>query len=221
MEPGVAYLEIALRLRRLAPWLVEGYIGPSELVAAVEDAPPEGAAELSERVRAVREALADACVEADRRRWLDAQLKALETVLAVLAGEPLGYRQLVERCHGVMPTFVPEADFAAAHAQLAEVLPGSGDVSPLPAMGSRPAGPARALSSPAPTKAPSRRSTARQFKPVGRGSGKKRTSLPIGRKPAVRKARMEAALPGAVWANSSWSVPASRRASVSACRATP
>ncbi len=128
MEPGVAYLEIALRLRRLAPWLVEGYIGPSELVAAVEDAPPEGAAELSERVRAVREALADACVEEDRRRWLDAQLKALDTVLAVLAGEPLGYRQLVERCHGVMPTFVPETDFAAAHAQLAEVLPGSGDV---------------------------------------------------------------------------------------------
>jgi hypothetical protein len=128
VDVGVAYLEIALRLRKLAPWLVEGYIGPSDLVAAVDAAPSEGAVELAEYVRVVRQTLDGAGLDENRRAWLDAQLAALDTVLAVLAGERFGYRELVERCHGVLPTFVPESIFAAAHAQLAEVLPGSGDV---------------------------------------------------------------------------------------------
>jgi hypothetical protein len=128
VDVGVAYLEIALRLRKLAPWLVEDYIGPSDLVAAVDAAPAEGPVELAEHVRAFRQTLDSAGLDENRRAWLDAQLAALDTVLAVLAGERFGYRELVERCHGVRPTFVPEAVFAAAHAQLAEVLPGSGDV---------------------------------------------------------------------------------------------
>jgi hypothetical protein len=128
VEVGVAYLEIALRLRKLAPWLVEDYLGPSDLVAAVDAAPPESPVELAEHVRAVRQTLDGAGLDDNRRTWLDAQLAALDTVLTVLAGERVGYRELVERCHGVLPTFVPESVFAAAHAQLAEVLPGRGDV---------------------------------------------------------------------------------------------
>ena len=128
VEVGVAYLEIALRLRKLAPWLVEDYHGPSDLAAAVDAAPSEGPVELAEHVRAVRRTLDGAGLDEDRRAWFDAQLAALDTVLAVLAGERFGYRELVERCHGVLPTFVPESVFAAAHAQLAEVLPGRGDV---------------------------------------------------------------------------------------------
>ena len=128
VEVGVAYLEIALRLRKLAPWMVEDYLGPSDLAAAVDAAPSEGAVELAERVRAVRQTLDGAGLDENRQAWLDAQLAALDTVLAVLAGERFGYRELVERCHGVSPMFVPESVFAAAHAQLAEVLPGSGDV---------------------------------------------------------------------------------------------
>jgi hypothetical protein len=128
VEAGVAYLEIALRLRKLAPWLVEDYLGPSDLAAAVDAAPCEGPVELAEHVRAVRQALDGAGLDENRQAWLDAQLAALDTVLAVLAGERFGYRELVERCHGVLPTFVPESVFAAAHAQLAEVLPGRDDV---------------------------------------------------------------------------------------------
>jgi hypothetical protein len=57
VEVGVAYLEIALRLRKLAPWLVEGDVGPSDLAAAVDAAPSEDAAQLAEHVRAVRQTL--------------------------------------------------------------------------------------------------------------------------------------------------------------------
>jgi hypothetical protein len=127
---GAAYLEIALRLRKLAPWLVEDYLGPPDLAAAVDAAPSETAVELVEHVRRVRQTLDDEDLDATRRLWLDAQLSALDTVLAVLAGERLGYRELVKRCHGIQPTFVPESTFAVAHAQLDEVLPGRGDIRP-------------------------------------------------------------------------------------------
>jgi len=128
-EPGIAYLEIALRLRKLAPWLVESYTGPSELAARVDaEQPPVGASELREQARALGDALDRSDLEEDRRVWLSAQLAALDTALAVLAGQRFSYRQLVERCHGVAPAFVAESRFAAAHELLADTLPGNGDV---------------------------------------------------------------------------------------------
>jgi len=120
VDLGIAYLEIALRLRRLAPWLVESYTGPSELVARIDAEPPLPAGELREQVRALSEAIDEHDLEADRRVWLGAQLAALDTALGALAGEPLGYRELVERCHGVTPTFVPESAFADAHDRVRE-----------------------------------------------------------------------------------------------------
>jgi hypothetical protein len=65
-------------------------------------------------------------VIAARRRWLRAQIIGLLTTARRLAGEPVGYVEEVEACYGVRPTPVPEEDLAAAHARLAEALPGSG-----------------------------------------------------------------------------------------------
>jgi hypothetical protein len=128
MDPGIAYLEIALRLRKLAPWLVESYTGPGELVARVDAERPVPAGELREQVRALADTLHEHDLEKDRRIWLSAQLAALDTALGSLAGQQFGYRQLVERCHGITPTFVPESVFADAHDQLRDALPGSGDL---------------------------------------------------------------------------------------------
>ena len=128
MDLGTAYLEIALRLRRLAPWLVESYTGPRELAARIDAERPVPADELREQVRALDGAVREHDIENDRRVWLCAQLAALDTALGFLAGEPFSYLELVEHCHGVTPTFVPESAFADAHDRVRDALPGSGDL---------------------------------------------------------------------------------------------
>jgi hypothetical protein len=64
-----------------------------------------------------------------RRRWLTAQLRALETACRWFAGEEIPHAEQVRRCHQVEARLVPEEVFAAAHERLEEALPGDG---PLP-----------------------------------------------------------------------------------------
>jgi hypothetical protein len=69
-------------------------------------------------------------IEPDRAReeWLRAQLRGIEAACARLAGEPVGYRELAERCHRVSVCEVDEAQFAQAHELMARVLPGAGSL---------------------------------------------------------------------------------------------
>ncbi|MGZ4180087.1 MAG: hypothetical protein ACXVUL_05305 [Solirubrobacteraceae bacterium] len=122
------YLELALRLRRLEPDLVECYTGPDSLAGAVKSEPPPTPSALHEDVVALRAAVDNAVAEPERRTWLAAQLDGLETGLRHLGGERVPYRTLVRRCHGVDPKLVSDEQFAAAHDLLADVLPGDGDV---------------------------------------------------------------------------------------------
>lgn len=64
-----------------------------------------------------------------RRRWLRAQLVGLHTSARKLAGEAIPYADEVELCYGVRPSPMPEDVLAVAHAQLDDLLPGSGAVS--------------------------------------------------------------------------------------------
>jgi len=115
-----AYLEIVLRLARIAPELVDSWCGPPGVAARVEAEPPP----TRERLRAqIRELLA---VEEDR--WVRAQLEALDVAAQWLDGRHFEYAELVERCHGVRPEVTPEDVFAEAHRRLDEALPGSGRV---------------------------------------------------------------------------------------------
>ena len=127
-EVETRYLELALRLRRLEPDLVECYIGPDSLADAVESEPPSTARALQQSAVALRGAVDEAVAEPERRTWLAAQLDGLGTALGHLGGERVPYRTLVRRCHGVDPKLVSDERFAAAHDLLAEVLPGAGDV---------------------------------------------------------------------------------------------
>ena len=123
------YLLLALRLDQHVPGLVDGYLGPANLKAQVDTEqlrPPAGlhedAAELRERVRAE-------VAEPGRRRWLDAQLVALEAQARALAGDPLPYEAHVAACFDFAPTRTPERVFEAAADALDRLLPGKG---PLP-----------------------------------------------------------------------------------------
>ncbi|MGI8493121.1 MAG: DUF885 domain-containing protein, partial [Acidimicrobiales bacterium] len=69
---------------------------------------------------------ADSSLDPHRRRWIQAQARGLHATARKLAGEELGYLDEVEACYGVRPALVPEDDFAAGHARLTGLLPGSG-----------------------------------------------------------------------------------------------
>jgi len=130
MDVGREYLGVVLRLRRLVPAWVESYVGPPELLAAVE----AGEAPSIDGVRQAADELAERLCseENDRERsaWLLAQLRGISTALRCLAGEQLDYVTLFERCHGAPVALVPDCQFEQAHALLDRALPGNGQIAP-------------------------------------------------------------------------------------------
>jgi hypothetical protein len=112
------YLRLGLRLGRHADGVVDAYYGPPELGAAVEAEPRVDPTVLVSDADALLDELEDG--------WLRDQVAGLRTYAGVLAGESRSFSDEVEGCYGVRPTFTDEGVFSAAHAQLAELLPGDG-----------------------------------------------------------------------------------------------
>jgi hypothetical protein len=120
------YLLLALRLDRLIPGLVDGFFGPAELKAQVDAEAPRTPGRLRDDAAELRGRVADQVAEPERRRWLSAQLVALETQARSLDGDPLPYLDHVRACFDFTPERIDEAVFAAACADLARLLPGDG-----------------------------------------------------------------------------------------------
>lgn len=127
MDVVERYLLLGLRLGRHVDGLVDFAYGP---VAALRDAVAgEGLVAPATLVReadGLLEQLDAAELQPQRRAWLGELARGLRAYAGVLAGEPIGYADEVERCYGVRPERVAETVFAAAHAELEALLPGSG-----------------------------------------------------------------------------------------------
>jgi hypothetical protein len=118
------YLLLALRLDQLVPGLVDGYFGPADLKAQVDLEQGRSAGRLRDDAIALRARLIGEVLEPDRRDWLDAQLVALETQAAALAGEPLPYLEHIAACFSFQPPRRDDAEFLAAAARIDAILPG-------------------------------------------------------------------------------------------------
>jgi hypothetical protein len=135
-EPGAAfirqYLLLGLRLGKHIDGLVDAYYGPPGLADRVAAEPVFSADRLLQHALTFRGDLDDPAasgmIDADRRRWLRAQVHGLATVAAKLTGAPIGYADEVEACYGVRPKLVDEEAFDRAHEKLRAVLPGSGSL---------------------------------------------------------------------------------------------
>ena len=117
-SPGERYLRLGLRVGRHEEGIVDSYVGPRELAAEVEAEP------LAEPRTLVAEA--EALLDDLEDGWLRDQVQGLRTYAGVLAGERWSYADEVEACYGVRPTWTEEAEIAAAHERLEELLPGDG-----------------------------------------------------------------------------------------------
>ena len=120
MTQAERYLELALRLGRHEPDLVDFYYGPPELARRVPDEPLLEPSRLAADAGELLAELEDP--------WLAAQVRALETLARNLAGEELPYAEEVELKYGIRPRWVDEREFERGHALLDEALPGSGEL---------------------------------------------------------------------------------------------
>ena len=118
------YLLLGLRLDQHIPGLVDGYFGPADLKATVDTEQLRSPAGLRDDAASLRDRLVAEVAQPDRRAWLDAQLVALETQAAALAGAPLPYLEHVARCFAYAPPRRPDAEFEAASAAIDALLPG-------------------------------------------------------------------------------------------------
>jgi hypothetical protein len=122
------YLELALRIGKHADELVEAYHGPPELATRIATEEPRNPQRLREDAESLLSDLAEAELEPARRRWLEAQVRALHTTTRRLSGEELPYTEEVELLFGITPRWYDEAQYERAHRLLDDALPGSGEV---------------------------------------------------------------------------------------------
>jgi hypothetical protein len=118
------YLLLALRLDQHIPGLVDGYFGPADLKAEVDVGQLRAPASLAADAEALLARLPAEVTDEQRRDWLAAQLVALRTQAAALAGDELPYVEHLRRCFAWAPERRDDAQFEAAAAQLEALLPG-------------------------------------------------------------------------------------------------
>jgi hypothetical protein len=127
-EIAADYLLLALRLDQHVPGLIDAYYGPASLKAQVDMESRRAPAALRDDAAALRERVTTEVAEPDRSTWLTAQLIALETQAAVMAGDAVPYEEHVARAFDFTPRRVPEAVLDDAARRVDELLPGDGDV---------------------------------------------------------------------------------------------
>jgi hypothetical protein len=126
MDVAGEYVRLGLRFDRLEAGFVDAYTGDPAVRAEVEREPVPRPADLVEQARAIRAELPASGLDADRVAFLDSQLVALECGARRFAGERVGFVEEVEAYFDVRIELGDTAEYAAAHARLAEVLPARG-----------------------------------------------------------------------------------------------
>jgi hypothetical protein len=116
------YLVLSLAIGGLEDGIVDAYYGPPELrdEAALLPGSPEL---LAEAAVALRRRMGDEVEDAQRSRWLDRQLVALETLCRRIGGEQMSYLEEVTRCFDAVPEATPPEAYANFRRELDALLP--------------------------------------------------------------------------------------------------
>ena len=128
MDVAREYVLLGLRFDRLSAGFVDAYTGDPALRRQVDDEPRPLPVALAAQARTLLAELPSSGLPADRVAFLRAQLRGLECSGRKLAGQQVGFVDEVEAYFGVRIALGDEADYAAAHARLDALLPGSGSL---------------------------------------------------------------------------------------------
>jgi hypothetical protein len=122
------YLALTIRLGRLEPGLTAwGNVDP-ELWRRVSAEPMPRPADLVRQSGRLAQELADSPLDPVRRDFLAGQLRAAECAARRLTGQRMPFVREMAECFDVVPRRGREDDYAAAHAELAALLPRSGSL---------------------------------------------------------------------------------------------
>ncbi len=128
MDLATEYVRLGLRFDRLEDGFVDAYTGDPALRAAVEREPVPDPAELARQAATLRAELPAAGLPVDRAAFLSGQLTALECSARRFAGDRIPFVDEVAAYFDVTIGLGDTDEYAAAHARLAEVLPGTGSL---------------------------------------------------------------------------------------------
>jgi hypothetical protein len=121
-----AYVKLVLAVGRHDANYVDAFYGPKAWRTDADGGPPVPLSELLRQTQALRRDVGHAGGPADRARYLDKQLVAVEAHLRRLSGTTM---TLTEECRALFDADPPRhdvAEFAAAHARLESLVPGTG-----------------------------------------------------------------------------------------------
>ncbi|MEM7048021.1 MAG: hypothetical protein AAF604_00085 [Acidobacteriota bacterium] len=132
-EIAEGYVRLVLAVGRHDADFVDAYYGPSEWRQEADQGEPRPLTELADTARALRDEvrrLPAPSEEVDQRRqsFFDLQLRAIETRIAMLAGERKSFDQESELLYDAVAPHHEEAHFAEILTQLEGRLPGAGSL---------------------------------------------------------------------------------------------
>jgi hypothetical protein len=125
-----SYVKLVLAVGRHDALYVDSYYGPPAWKADAAAGAPVPLAELLTRARSLLDAARRADGPADRKRYLEKQLVAVEAQLRRLAGERMTLTQECAALYDATPPRHDVAEFAAAHDALQRLVPGAGPLGP-------------------------------------------------------------------------------------------
>ncbi|NHJ21436.1 MAG: hypothetical protein EAX91_10860 [Candidatus Lokiarchaeota archaeon] len=128
IEPFIKeYILLALRINRISDGYVDAYYGPVELEKIVETELIKSPKELINKARMLQNSLPEQISELPRRRFLKANLKAMEVFLNILCGKKIGFTDHVEAILGIKPeTFQDDSEFYKLQEEFNLVYSGDG-----------------------------------------------------------------------------------------------
>src|SRR5215210_5147475 len=126
LDLPLEYVRLGLRFDRLEPGFVDAFTGDPGVRAQVADEPAPTPSGLRDQARALLAELDSASLPAGRAAYLRGQLTGLECTARKMGGEPVGFIAEVQSYFQVQVTLGDPAQYAAAHAELDALLPGSG-----------------------------------------------------------------------------------------------
>ncbi|MGY1805437.1 DUF885 domain-containing protein [Blastococcus sp. SYSU D00922] len=128
LDLPLEYVRLGLRFDRLEPGFVDAFTGDPTLRAQVADEAAPTPAGLRDQARTLLRELDSAGLAADRTDYLRGQLTGLECTARKMSGEPVGFVDEVAAYFQVDVALGDPAEYAAAHAELDALLPGSGSL---------------------------------------------------------------------------------------------
>ncbi|MHA2180709.1 MAG: hypothetical protein ACXAAH_04715 [Promethearchaeota archaeon] len=124
-----SYLKLGLRIDKHINGYVEHYYGPSELKNTIEREGKKSPKNLLQDCENLKDELKDQGFEVKRRKFLEKNLDAIQTILKKLNGEKIPYLELVEKLFDFKPKLYKDKFFYDLSLKAEKLYKGKGDLS--------------------------------------------------------------------------------------------